>query len=181
MSTLSQPPRAVVVIGILSHDEAVARRVRGIIERRYGTITHTLSYPFSHSAYYEAEMGGGLVKTLWVFDKLMRRERIVDMKRFAVKLERRFSRDNKRVINIDPGLLTLENFILATGKNFSHRVYLGRGVYVDLTLIYSSAEKRYGTLPWTYPDFSLEPVIAFLNGVRKDNASRLKHRYGVTA
>jgi hypothetical protein len=70
-------------------------------------------------------------------------------------------------VNLDPGLLTPENFILATGKNFSHRVYLGNGVFADLTLVYRNG--GFHPLPWTYPDYASEEVRSLLRDLRREH------------
>jgi hypothetical protein len=70
------------------------------------------------------------------------------------------------MVNLDPGLLTEENFILATGKNYSHRVYLRDGVFADLTLVYRKGE--YLPLPWTYPDYASPAIREFLAQVREE-------------
>jgi hypothetical protein len=74
------------------------------------------------------------------------------------------SQSQFRPLNLDIGLLTLENMTLATGKNFSHRIYLGEGVYSDLNLVFES--KSFKTLPWTYPDYAHPDFINFFNWVR---------------
>ncbi len=68
--------------------------------------------------------------------------------------------DGKRQVNLDPGILSEERLILATGKNYTHRIYLRNGIYGDLTLIYGKGSYR--TLPWTYPDYSDPRLIHFL-------------------
>ena len=72
-------------------------------------------------------------------------------------------------MNIDPGYLLLERFVLATGKNFTHRIYLGGGIYADLTLIYTRGD--FQALPWTYPDYADPRMIRHLNQIR--------HRYTI--
>lgn len=156
------------IIAVMWHDAALLAKVRTALTRELGAVADELSYPFSHSSYYDAEMGSGLTKTLWAFSRSIERERIVDMKLSAVKLEKKYAVNGKRRVNIDPGLLTPENFILATGKNFTHRVYLGRGVFADLTLTYRKGE-GYCALPWTYRDYQLKEVTTFLEKNRPRN------------
>ena len=57
-----------------------------------------------------------------------------------------------------------ERFVLASGKNFSHRIYIGGGIYADLTLIYQKGS--FQKLPWTYPDYSDDGMLKFLEQVR---------------
>jgi hypothetical protein len=68
------------------------------------------------------------------------------------------------MVNIDPGYMVLPRFVLASGKNFAHRIYIGKGVYADLTLIF--VKGKFQTLPWTYPDYAEENMLAFLTQVR---------------
>jgi hypothetical protein len=89
---------------------------------------------------------------------------LADIKCFTNDLEDRSSAEGKRLINVDPGYLLPERFVLATGKNYTHRIYLKAGIYADLTLIYYKGQFR--PLEWTYPDYAGEPVIGFLESVR---------------
>ena len=73
---------------------------------------------------------------------------------------------------VNPGYLLSERFVLATGKNFTHRIYIGQGIYADLTLIYQRG--AFEKLPWTYPDYADEPVLAFLEKVRIKYALDIK-------
>jgi hypothetical protein len=68
-------------------------------------------------------------------------------------------------VNIDPGLLSEERFILATGKNFTHRIYLKDGIYADLTLIYQ--QEGFKSLPWTFPDHQDPKLLHYLNMLRQ--------------
>jgi hypothetical protein len=81
------------------------------------------------------------------------------------QIEKKFSTHGKRRINIDPGYITHERFVLATGKNYTHRIYVGNGIFADLTLIYQRG--GFQTLPWTYPDYAKENIRSFLTRVRK--------------
>jgi hypothetical protein len=60
--------------------------------------------------------------------------------------------------------MAAERFVLASGKNFTHRIYLRAGIYADLSLIYRRG--RFRPLDWTYPDYAGEPIINFLQSVR---------------
>ena len=80
--------------------------------------------------------------------------------------------DGRRAVNIDPGLITRERLILATGKNAGHRVYLGRGVFADLTLLYRSG--GFEPLPWTYPDYASPEVRAVMKDLRVKYLDQLR-------
>jgi hypothetical protein len=70
-----------------------------------------------------------------------------------------------RRVNLDPGLITLERLVLASGKNFTHRVYLGSGIWADLTLIYNK-KTGWVVLPWTFPDYATEDMKRRLTELR---------------
>jgi hypothetical protein len=81
-------------------------------------------------------------------------------------MEARFPNERGgRKVNIDPGYLAASKFILATGKDYSHRIYLGKGIYGDLTLIVQKG--AFTPLPWTYPDYASQPLIGLLNLLRQ--------------
>jgi hypothetical protein len=119
---------------------------------------------FPYTTYYDDEMGPGLRRQTAGFLNLVTPGSLAGIKLRTNEIETGLSLDGKRKVNIDPGLLGLENFILATGKNFTHRIYLRDGIYADLTLIYNKGAFR--PLPWTYPDY-LEPEFLHLIGVMR--------------
>ena len=122
--------------------------------------------PFDHTGYYEAELGAPLLRRVLGFERLLPLDGLRAFKLATNELERAHARaDASRRVNLDPGLLTLERLVLASGKNFTHRVYLGSGIWADLTLIYN---KRQGwiTLPWTFPDYATDDMKRRLTALR---------------
>ncbi|MDY7035886.1 MAG: DUF4416 family protein, partial [Thermodesulfobacteriota bacterium] len=92
-------------------------------------------------------------------------EVIAGIKLKTNELENSYLEDEKRRINIDPGYISLERMVLATGKNYTHRIYLARGIYADLSLIFHRGSFR--PLKWTYMDYADPEIIAYFNDVRK--------------
>ncbi|MEI6093352.1 MAG: DUF4416 family protein, partial [bacterium] len=88
---------------------------------------------FVWSDYYESEMGNNLNRLFIVYKDIVQRDKIVKIKRLTDEIEKEYSIDGKRTVNIDPGLLCMENLILATNKPFFHRIYLSDGVYAEVT------------------------------------------------
>ena len=115
-------------------------------------------------SYYEKEMGTGLSRIV-IFDTTPRdRSEFVALKVLATELEQKYNADGQRTINIDVGRLSLESMELASGKMYSHRVYLDRGVYSDLHYLFK--DKKYIPTPWCYPDYSQEQVLEFFTFMR---------------
>jgi hypothetical protein len=113
-------------------------------------------------------MGPGLVKRFLVFDPVAPADCLPDVKRFAISLENeckatgRFA--EQRPLNLDPGLIQLGKFLLATTKDQGHRIYLRDGIFAEVTLRFEYG--AYEAWPWTYADYREEAVRAFLNQAR---------------
>jgi len=135
--------------------------------KAYGSLDYESSLlPFNYTRYYEREMGPHIWRRLISFEKLVQRDQLPDIKCFCMDLEKQFlDEQGNRRVNLDPGLLTTENLILATGKNFSHRIYLRRGIFAEMTLYYHN--QRFNRLPWTYPDYRSEEFCAIFTEMRK--------------
>ncbi|WP_456432258.1 DUF4416 family protein [Thermosulfuriphilus sp.] len=128
-------------------------------------------YPFNLTDYYEMEFGPKLIRIFGAFAGFLAQEDLPLVKHRSYELEKALALKGRRRVNIDPGYLLPERLVLATFKNYSHRIYLGRGVYADLTLIYQRGSYR--PLPWTYPDYARDGV-PFFNQVRGIYLAELK-------
>lgn len=127
------------------------------------------TYPCSYypmKTYYSKEMGEeSLLKRIFVFSsQKMERDGLISLKLKADELEKKYSFNNTRTINIDPGYTALEQVILSTGKPYSHRIYLKDGVYAELT--YEYKDSTFNPLTWTYPDYCHDEIINFFNYIR---------------
>ena len=104
---------------------------------------------FGFTTYYDDEMGPGIRRWLWAFADLVDRSELARIKCLTNRVEQTYSVEGRRRFNLDPGLMTLGNFVLATGKDNAHRIYLSDGIFGDLTLIFRGGSYR--PLEWTYP------------------------------
>ncbi len=128
--------------------------------------------PFDMTDYYKEEFGAPLLRRFFSLKGLVSQGVLKDVKARAAEFELRYSDNGKRLFNLDPGLITLERLVLATGKNYSHRIYLGDGVFADLTLIYKNGS--FQPLNWTYQDYASRETISFWNVVRRAYHKELK-------
>lgn len=101
--------------------------------------------------YYSKEMGLPLSRAFFLTSTSFPREFLLSAKLMAIEWERKWSENSNRTVNVDIGFLSLENFLLATTKNYSHRIYIGQNIFADLTYYFHGGEIQ--TLPWTYPDY----------------------------
>jgi len=173
MSQPLPPKPAKLVIGFFLKEKGLGIHVVKALVDKFGSVDVVSSWlPFDFTHYYNEEMGTPLFRRLVAFNQLIHQVSLADIKVFTNDLEHEHSSNGKRVVNIDPGYLLHERFVLATGKNYSHRIYIGKGIYADLTLIY--AKGGFKPLPWTYPDYASEIIITFLEQVRKKYTIDLK-------
>jgi hypothetical protein len=111
------------------------------------------TWPFDLTRYYEPEMGAGLRRVFIAFERLADPAGLADWKLATNRIEAEVARDmgRARPINLDPGYLTPAKLVLATTKDFSHRVYLREGIFAEITL--SWREGGWVAHPWTFPDY----------------------------
>ncbi len=173
MSVPLVPDLVQLVISVLSAEDSPVETLRGDLEKHFGPISD-VSGPlkFDFTKYYDKEMGSGIRRWIVTAEKLVDPERLSEIKLLTNEIERKYSRQGRRQFNLDPGLLTLGNFVLATGKNNAHRIYLKKGIFGDLTLIFRKASYR--PLEWTYPDYSDSVLLDILNRIREDYKLKLE-------
>jgi len=132
-------------------------------------------FDFSHTRYYEPEMGPQLKKCFVGFKNLVSTDAktLASIKLKTQEFEVTFLDDmGHRVVNLDPGVVTLYNVMLLTTKNFSHRTPLMDGIYSELTVLYHKT--GWQALPWTYPDFLLNTYQNVLTTLRKNYKVQLE-------
>lgn len=161
-----QPPKpAKLIIGLFTRKQERMTAVATELMENFGPIDLISPlFPFDFTTYYEKEMGSELLRRIFVFKSLIQQDDLADIKLRTNAIEAAFAADGKRQVNIDPGYLLMERLVLATGKNFAHRIYIGKCIYADLTLIYQ--KNGYQPLPWTYPDYAHDDIRNFLILVR---------------
>ncbi len=173
MSQLREPEKGRLVFSVFAADSALVDAALDRVASRWGPLDEVGPLiPFPRTRYYEKEFGHPLVRRFAVAAPLVGQEMLVEVKVRCVSLEEEMSEDGRRKANIDPGLLTLERLVLATGKNYVHRIYLGRGVFADLTLVYGKGGFR--PLEWTYPDYAAPTSLAWWNRAREGLRSALR-------
>jgi hypothetical protein len=180
MSRPLPPQPAKLVIGMLLKDRALFAELAGRLAARFSPPDLVSPWiPFGYTSYYEKEMGAPLWRRVLSFSGWIAQDRLAQIKLAANALEQEYQAAGRRRVNIDPGYLLLERFVLATGKNFSHRIYIGQGIYADLTLVFRRG--RFHPLPWTYPDYADAPLSGFLQRVRRKAAVDLAAAAGNAA
>ncbi len=167
MGKPSEPLLAKLFMSLITGEEDTFYRGMDALRKAFGKIDFVSErFPFDFTDYYSLEMGENLFRHFITFESLISRDLLPEIKLTTNRLEKEFSDSTgHRRINIDPGYLCREHLILATTKAYTHRPYLGKGIYADLTLIYRN--KSFQPLDWTYPDYRREKTLQLLNHLRK--------------
>ncbi len=164
-----------LVIGVLTARQEQTDRLIDKLKEHFGPIDYRSSLlKFKFTDYYTKEMGQDIMRFFVSFENLIQPDTLSEIKILTNKLEQLFTEDAMRKINLDPGILGLNRFILASTKAAAHRVPLMNGIYAELTLWY--VKKKFRPLEWTYPDFRGEEYNKILRDIREIYKGQLKQR-----
>jgi hypothetical protein len=168
-----------LVVAAFSRHAAALEWARGRLEQAYGPIALAGEpFEFHHTAYYQATMGSGLRKCLFAFRDLVSADSLPELKLATNALEAELAGcgtyPQPRPLNLDPGLLSLGKFVLATTKDQGHRVYLRDGIFAEVTLHFEAG--AFEPWPWTYADYREQAVRDFLQQARDVYRARLRER-----
>ena len=165
MGTARQPAPVKLIASLLTGDLDLLPEVRATLVHAFGPIDlESDILLFDHTDYYAPEFGPALQRQFVTFECLISPEDLPAVKRQTNDLEQSLAREGRRRVNIDPGYVSLSKLVLATTKDHAHRLYLGEGIYAEVTLAY-----RHGAWqpwPWTYPDYRSEEYAAILSVIR---------------
>lgn len=166
-SPIIQPTKSFLFLAILRNSSFVSsEKADSLVVANWGDFQIKKKiFFFPMQNYYAKEMGDSLEREIYVFETPVAREALIKAKQLCMSIENELSRDGKRTINMDPGLISLEQLTLISTKPFSHRIYLGNNLYGDLTYLYQN--NKYNCLAWTYPDYKDQEVIEFFETIRK--------------
>lgn len=183
MGVVRSPGPVNLICGLISNDpDLMARAVRLLAQNQGPVDAVSETWPFDYTEYYTVEMGEGLQRQFVSFERLIDPGELPGIKLLANSLERRVNYDlglpeDQRRVNLDPGYLTMSKVVLATTKDFSHRLYLGSGIYAESTLHYEGG--KWHPWPWTYPDYAGPRYHGFFEQLREAFKAKLNaHRSG---
>lgn len=168
-----------LICGITFNSRIDIEEILEIVENEYGPVSvKSEIFPFTFTDYYSEEMGEDLKKVFVAFDRLIDADTLPDIKIYTNKIEEKYTHDNKRDLNLDPGYITHAKLVLATTKNYSHRLYLRDGIFGDVHLTFHDG--HFTANPWTYPDYKADISIGFFEKVREEYCEDRKVEDSVT-
>ncbi|HUU21743.1 MAG TPA: DUF4416 family protein [Phycisphaerae bacterium] len=175
MAEIVTPAPVKLIVGMLSARADLLGRAVERLEGAYGPVDVTGEVmEFGFTDYYERQMGKGLLRQFVAFGRLIDPGEIGPIKIATNAMEAEFAATDApppRPVNLDPGYVTESKLVLASTKDFSHRIYLGGGIFAEVTLTYSHG--RWTGHQWTFPDYASGAYDAFLDAARRKLRSQL--------
>ncbi len=169
MGRPSAPTPVLPIVAAFSRHEPALQWARARIEEAWGPIAlESPRFLFDQTTYYEAVMGRDLRKTFFALARPADPAGLAGWKTATNAWEEEYStasgHEEPRPLNLDPGYLALGKLVLASTKDFAHRIYLGQGIYAEITLYYRMHQWRHHE--WTFPDYRSEPYHRFFTECR---------------
>lgn len=167
---LPTPPAAsLLLVAAFSRHEAALDWARRRAVETWGPLAlESPHFEFAETNYYEPSMGPALRKVFFVFQEPYDPANLVDTKLLTNAWEEEYAQAaghaEPRPLNLDPGYLSLGKLVLASTKDFVHRIYLQRGIYAEVTLYYR--HRRWQPQEWTFADYRRGDYQAFFTAAR---------------
>ena len=169
MAIIKNPYPVKLIAGIITSSEEGFKHAERALRKAFGSIDYkSHQMVFNSTDYYNEEMGEGLKRTFLSFNKLIDPKALANIKIITNKIENSIARcikAVKRPVNIDPGYIDAAKLILASAKDYSHRIYLQKGIYAEIELFY--CDGNFKAREWTYPDYRTREYIEIFNEIRK--------------
>lgn len=156
------------LVGVLFAPGTNLDEIKHILSEHFGPLGEASPlFPFECTHYYDDEMGQGLSRVFFPFQKRDLPEKLPQYKKLSIELEEKyFARNQKRFVNLDPGYLDSTKLILASTKVGGHKIAISEDIYADMILDFYKGSFR--SFEWTFPDFKSGTYFEFLAKVRKD-------------
>src|SRR5215470_1029385 len=166
MGTVHPPAQVKLFCALLVAPTLPVDEVETVLAETYGVIAlRSVPTPFIQTTYYEREMGTNLTRLYIAFDPLVSIGMLAAVKHMTNRLEARWSTSHgQRRVNIDPGYLDLAKVVLASTKDHSHRLYIGDGIFAEVTLRYR--QHAFQPWEWTYPDYRVPSTLTSFHQLR---------------
>jgi hypothetical protein len=166
MGVPKEPEKALLFVATLYSNVEYFYKAKELLKDQFGEILfESPQLLWNHTEYYREELGWPIQRRFLCFKLIIDPSMINDIKLYTNTLEERLSIDGKRQINLDPGYVTPSKVVLATTKNYAHRLYLGKGIYAEVTLYYRKGSFR--PHEFTYRDYQSPEYIEIFKRMRQ--------------
>jgi hypothetical protein len=173
----NQPKPVKLIVGIFAADAECLQTAVAAVIGQFGQADLVSDvWPFDKTNYYKKETGENLLRQFVSIEELIDPGELANIKHTTNRLEQELAaqlkREVPRPVNLDPGIIEPSKLVLATTKNFSHRIYIGNQMYAEVTLMYEKG--TWSVQPYTYPDYRQQCYWDFFEKVRKKLLEQLK-------
>ncbi|MCF7956423.1 MAG: DUF4416 family protein [Phycisphaerae bacterium] len=170
MWEIRQPQPVKLIVGILAADQECLQAAVEAVCSEFGESDFVSeTFPFNRTDYYKDETGENILRQFVTFKELIDPGKLASIKHRTNQLEEQLAKKIDtalpRPVNLDPGIVELSKLVLASTKNFSHRIYIGENIYAELTLSYING--KWKSFSYTFPDFIDDRYHGFLSKVRE--------------
>jgi len=177
MGAITTPGPVKLIVGMLSGRQELLAEAVGRLTAEYGPVdVSSGETPFDATDYYDEQMGAGLLRRFVAFRRLIRPEQIRPIKRATNEMEAELAAAHPagppRPVNLDPGYVSESKLVLASTKDYAHRIYLGEGIYAEVTLTYAGG--RWVAHRHTFPDYASGAYDEFLTRARRALRGQLR-------
>lgn len=162
-----------LICGLLAVGVERLEQGQATLEERFGPVDLAGEiFPFDFTSYYVKELGEGILRQYISFARLIDPGELAEIKLETNRMEGELAKAEKRAVNLDPGYLDLSKMVLASTKDATYRVYLGRGIYAQSTYYFQNGS--YHPWQWTYADYQTAVAIGYFNRVRAEYKQQLR-------
>jgi len=177
MWELKEPRPVKLIVAILAADRKCLDAAVEAIKKNFGAVDLiSRCWPFEQTDYYRPQTGEHILRQFVSVEQLIDPAALAGIKHKTNKLEKQLAGQLDlplpRPVNLDPGIIEPSKLVLATTKNYSHRIYIGQKIYAEVTLIYEKS--TWQPLPYTYPDYRQRNYHEFFSQVRRRLLQQLK-------
>ena len=179
MWKLNDPKPVKLIIGILASNYQCLHTAADSLSDKFGKVDLSSEvWPFYQTDYYKEQTGLRILRQFVSIKRLIEPGLLAKIKRRTNKLEQKLAKKLAlpltRPVNLDPGIIEPSKLVLATTKNFSHRIYIGNKMYAEVTLIFDKGCWR--PQAYTYPDYKQQCYFDFFDKVRTQLLEQLKSK-----
>ncbi len=182
MGKIIAPPPVKFFAGVLTSRPGLAAQIEERLSHELGTVdVRSDHFPFDTTGYYEEQMGSPITRYFLAFTELRSQTALAEIKLKTNQIEEAFSQQDcgvRRPVNLDPGYIEQAKIVLASTKNFYHRILLADGIYAEVTMHFENG--AWQAFPWTFPDFRSGRYNPFFTELRKTYRIQLRNRCTLT-
>lgn len=177
--TLQVPPVKLIVAALFVQSENLAQAME-LLEQQYGAVDYASDeFDFIAQHYYAAEMGLPIKRKIFSFAGLVDAAALAEIKLATNAIEQKLAHAGSRTVNLDSGYLDFDKLVLASMKRNAQKIYLGKGVWADMNLMY--AKGSFTSFAWTFPDFAqgiYDKSLLRIREIYKTQWKKMRQNYG---